>query len=147
MTGDGRARLNLLMHHYCVVVPDLEEAIRWYSKVLDFDEVERRFGFPEAGTEIAHLVNDAGVRIELIARDGSAAGPDADRDVFGALLVQGSKHMGFLVEDMGATAEKLRRRGAEFAIEPNAVEPAGVTNFWIRDPAGTLIEFDEWLAR
>ncbi len=147
MAGDGGARMSLGMHHYCVVVPDLEETIRWYSEMLDFDEVERRFGFPEAGTEMAHVVNDRGVRIELIAREGSEAGPDAERDVFGALLVQGSKHMGFLVEDMGATAEKLRRRGAEFAIEPNAVEPAGVTNFWIRGPAGTLIGFDEWLAR
>jgi len=134
------------MHHYCVVVPDLEEAVRWYTEKLDFDRVERRFGFPEAGTEIAHLVNGGGVRIELIARDGSVAGPDAERDVFGALLVQGSKHVGFLVEDMGAAAEELRRRGVEIVVEPNAVEPAGVTNFWIRDPAGTLIEFDEWLA-
>ena len=147
MAGDGRANLDLGMHHYCVVVPDLEEAIRWYSEKLDFDEVERRFGFPEAGTEIAHVVNASGIRIELIAREGSASGPDADRDVFGALLVQGSKHIGFLVEDIGAAAEELRRRGVEFAMEPNVVEPAGVTNFWIRDPAGTLIEFDEWLAR
>jgi len=147
MTENGRAKLALGMHHYCVVVPDLEEAMRWYSEKLDFDEVERRFGFPEAGTEIAHLVNDGGIRIELIAREGSAAGPDADRDVFGALLVQGSKHIGFLVEDMGAAAEELRRRGVELVVEPNAVEPAGVTNFWIRDPAGTLIEFDEWLPR
>ena len=129
MTANGRTRLNLGMHHYCVVVPDLEEAIRWYSEKLDFDEVERRFGFEEVGTQIAHIVNDAGVRIELLARDGSAAGPDADRDVFGALLVQGTKHIGFLVEDMGAAAEELGRRGVEFAMEPNAVEPAGVTNF------------------
>jgi catechol 2,3-dioxygenase-like lactoylglutathione lyase family enzyme len=99
------------MHHYCVVVADLEEAIRWYSEKLDFGEVERRFGFPEVGTEIAHLVNANGVRIELIAREGSEAGPDAERDVFGALLVRGSKHMGFLVEDVGAVAEELRRRG------------------------------------
>ena len=147
MTGDGKAKLNLGMHHYCVVVPDLEEAVRWYSEMLDFDVVERRFGFPEAGTEIAHLVNDGGIRIELIAREGSVAGPDAGRDVFDALLVQGSKHIGFLVEDMEAAVDELRRRGVEFVMEPNAVEPAGVTNFWIRDPGGTLIEFDEWLVR
>ncbi len=145
MTGYERARLSLEMHHYCVVVADLEEAIRWYSEKLDFGEVERRFGFPEVGTEIAHLVNANGVRIELIAREGSEAGPDAERDVFEALLVRGSKHIGFLVEDVGAVAEELRRRGVEIVMEPNVVEPAGVTNFWIRDPAGTLIEFDEWL--
>lgn len=147
MTGDGRARLSLVMHHYCIVVPDLEEAVQWYSEMLDFEKVERRFGFLEVGTEIAHIVNANGVRIEIIAREGSEAGPDAARDVFEALLVQGSKHIGFLVEDISAVAEELRRRGVEIVLEPNVVEPAGVTNFWIRDPAGTLIEFDEWLAR
>jgi len=61
------------------------------------------------------------------------------------LLVQGSKHIGFLVTDLEATAQELRARGVEFVMEPNTVEPAGVKNFWIKDPAGTLIEFDQWL--
>jgi catechol 2,3-dioxygenase-like lactoylglutathione lyase family enzyme len=133
------------MHHYAIVVTDLEEAVQWYREKLDF-EVERSFGFPELGTKIAHLTNANGLRIEVIERDGSTAGPDVDQDAFGALLVQGSKHIGFLVEDMQAAADELRRRGVEFVMEPNVVEPAGVTNFWIRDPAGTLIEFDQWLA-
>jgi len=137
--------LSLKMHHYAIVVPDLDEAVGWYGDKLDFG-VERSFGFSEAGTRITHLVNENGLRIEVIEREGSTVGPDADRDVFDALLVQGSKHIGFLVEDIGAAADELRRRGVEFVMEPNVVEPAGVANFWIRDPAGTLIEFDQWLA-
>jgi catechol 2,3-dioxygenase-like lactoylglutathione lyase family enzyme len=138
--------LSLRMHHYAIVVPDVDEAVRWYGEKLDF-EVERSFGFPEVGTRIVHLTNANGLRIEVIERDGSTAGPDVDQDPFGALLVQGSKHIGFLVEDVEAAADELRRRGVEeFVMEPNVVEPAGVTNFWIRDPAGTLIEFDQWLA-
>ena len=136
--------MSLGIHHYCVVVPDIEEAVRWYEDKLDF-ELERAFGFPEVGTQIAHITNVNGVRIELIARDGSAAGPDVGQDPFGALLVQGSKHIGFLVDDMQATARELRRRGVEFVMEPNTAPPAGVINCWIRDPAGTLIEFDQWL--
>lgn len=102
--------MSLRIHHYCVVVPDIDEAVRWYEDKLDF-EIERSFGFPEVGTQTAHTTNVNGVRIELIARDGSAAGPDVGQDPFGALLVQGSKYIGFLVDDIQATARELRRRG------------------------------------
>ena len=145
MNGSTDGAMSLRLHHYAIVVADLDEAIRWYGEKLDFAEIERRFGFPEAGTEIAHIVNADDVRIELIAREGSAAGPDVDQDPFGALLVQGSKHIGFLVDDVDATAQELERRGVELVAEPAVVEPAGVKTYWIRDPSGTLIEFDQWL--
>lgn len=142
--GDAPKRMSLGFHHYAIVVSDLAEAVRWYETILDFT-VERRFGFEKVGTSIAHVTNAEGVRIEIIARDGSATGSDVDRDPFEALLTQGAKHIGFLVEDIQATAAELQRRGATLVIEPNVVEPAGVWNCWIRDPSGTLIEFDQWI--
>jgi catechol 2,3-dioxygenase-like lactoylglutathione lyase family enzyme len=54
-------------------------------------------------------------------------------------------HVGFLVEDVDATWARLRELGAEPVAEPTTVEPAGVRACWIRDPDGTLIEFDQWL--
>ncbi len=131
------------MHHFAIVASDLDAATEWYREMLGF-EVERRFGFPEAGIEIAHLLCGE-LRIEIIARQGSAAGSDVGRDAFSALLTQGAKHIGFLVDDIEAVAGELKRRGAEVVHEPVAVEPAGVMTFWIRDPDGTLIEFDQWL--
>lgn len=132
-------------HHFALVVPDLDAAVAWYGDLLGF-RPERRFGFADAGVEIAHVVNDAGVRLELIQQAGSAASPDAGRDVFAALKTQGAKHVGFLVADLDAAARELRARGVEIVADVTVVEPAGVRNFWVRDTAGNLIEFNQWLA-
>ncbi len=132
------------MHHFAIVVADLDESLRWYEEKLGF-KLEKRFGFPEFKTEIAHIVSESGLRIEVMSRSGSTIGPDVDRDAFDALLTQGAKHIGFLVQDVDATAEELKRRGIELVHEPTAVPPAGVRNCWIRDNTGTLIEFVEVL--
>jgi len=131
------------MHHFALGVKNLDESVRWYEEKLDF-KVERRFGFPEAGTEIAHLLCD-GLRLELLAREGSVAGPDVGRDPFEALLTEGAKHIGFLVDDIQEAAAELQRRGVELVAPPTVVEPAGVANLWIRDPSGTLIEIAQHL--
>lgn len=145
MSSHHADAMPLGIHHYAIVAPDLDKAVRWYQEKLNF-EIERTFGFPEAGTKVAHLTNGNGLRIEIFERDGSVAGPDVNEDPFGALLVQGSKHIGFLVDDVDATADELRKRGVELLVEPTVVEPAGVKNCWVRDPAGTLVEFDQWLS-
>jgi len=132
------------LHHFAVGVADLDRAVVWYGRVLDFT-LERRFGFPDVGTEIAHLIDPSGVRLELIARSGSRPGPDVAADPFSALLVRGSKHVGFLVDDIDAAWDRLRARGAEPVAAPTTVAPAGVRNCWVRDPDGTLIEFNQWL--
>jgi catechol 2,3-dioxygenase-like lactoylglutathione lyase family enzyme len=132
------------LHHYAVAVSDLDRAIGWYARVLGF-ETERRFGFSEQGTEIAHIVDPNGVRIELLAREGAEEGPDTGADPFGALLVRGPKHVGFLVEDAGVVWRRMRELGVELLAEPTVVEPAGVKNCFVRDPDGTMIEFDQRL--
>lgn len=128
------------MHHFAIVVADFDASLQWYREKLGF-VVEKRFGFPDVGTEIAHIVSESGLRIEVIARVGSVVGPDVESDAFGALLTQGAKHIGFLVEDVDVTAQELQRRGVELVHEPTTVPPAGVRNCWIRDNTGTLIEF------
>ena len=128
------------MHHFAIVVADLDESLRWYKEKLGFT-LEKRFGFPEVGTEIAHIVSESGLRLEVMSRAGSVSGPDVDRDAFAALLTQGAKHIGFLVADVDATAQELKRRGITLVHEPTTVPPAGVRNCWIRDNTGTLIEF------
>lgn len=104
--------------------------------------LEWRFGFAEAGVEIAHVVSPAGLRLELIQQAGSVPTPDVDQDDFEALRTQGAKHVGLLVDD--ALAE-LRGKGVKLAHEVVVVEPAGVRKFWVRDNSGNLIEFNEWL--
>lgn len=79
--------------------------------MFEFD-VERRFS-PPPGTDIAHIVGANGTRIELLHRDGAAAGPDVEAAPFEAILV--------LVK-------------AQPLAEPVDVPPAGVRNCWFRDP-------------
>lgn len=132
-------------HHFALVVADVDASTRWYGDVLGF-ALERRFGFAEAGVEIAHVVSTAGIRLELIQQTGSAPSPDVGQDAFGALRTQGAKHVGLLVDDADAALAELRAKGVEVVHEVTTVEPAGVRNFWVRDNSGNLIEFNEWLA-
>jgi methylmalonyl-CoA/ethylmalonyl-CoA epimerase len=134
----------LMLHHFALVVPDLDASVGWYQDVLGF-ALERRFSFAEVGVTIAHVVSPSGVRIELIQQDGAVASPDVGQDAFGALRTQGAKHIGLLVDDLNAVANELKAKGAEVVHDVTVVEPAGVRNFWIRDNAGNLIELNQWL--
>jgi len=133
------------IHHFALVVQDVDASVGWYEDMLGF-RLERRFGFPGAGVEIAHILTPSGVRIELIEQAGSESGPDEGKDAFGALYTRGAKHIGLLVDDIEAVVEELKAKGADVVHEVTAVEPAGVRNFWIRDNSGNHIEFNQWLA-
>ena len=132
------------IHHFALVVPNLDASVSWYSGIFGF-RTERRFAFPDAGVQIAHMLTDTGIRVELIEQDGSVQGPDAGQGVFEALKTQGIKHVGLLVDDIEETLQELRRKGVEVALDITTVEPAGVKNFWIRDNSGHLIEINQWL--
>ncbi len=132
------------IHHFALVVGDLDASVAWYSDILGFAS-ERRFGFPEVGVDIAHIVHPTGIRIELIQQAGSTRSPDIGLDAFGALKTQGAKHIGLLVEDIEGVAATLRAKGVEIVHDVTAVAPAGVRNFWIRDNSGNLVEFNQWL--
>ncbi|HEX8393917.1 MAG TPA: VOC family protein [Longimicrobium sp.] len=133
------------IHHFALVVDDVDTSAAWYESTIGF-ALERRFGFPEAGVQIAHVVSPSGVRIELIAQAGSVPSPDVGQDAFGALRTRGAKHIGLLVDDIDAASDELRAKGVEFVHDVTTVQPAGVRNFWIRDNSGNLIEVNQWLA-
>jgi catechol 2,3-dioxygenase-like lactoylglutathione lyase family enzyme len=140
MAAPSKTALSLSVDHLGVVVPDVDAALAWYKEILDFHE-ELQYGFPEAGVKIAFLVNGAGLRLEVMERSGSAPSPDQQADVFGTLQTQGTKHIAFLVDDIEATAQELKRRGATFIQEPSDVPMAHMKGCFIRDPGGSLIEF------
>ena len=132
------------IHHFALSVPNLDEAIHWYKDVLGF-EVERRFGFPELKTEVAHLISSSGIRIELLCAEGAATSPDLGRDAFGAIATQGAKHIGLQVENIDEVVKEIRTKAVRILHELTTVEPAGVRNFWILDNAGNQIEINQAL--
>jgi len=123
-------------HHGGVSVPDLDQAIEWYGRVLGF-AVEARFPIPQIPAEVAMLRRDE-LRIELFQpADGMPMSDDRkvpDRDV----KTYGNKHVAFAVPDIRRTVDALQRQQVDIVFVKEF--PWG-SNAFVRDPFGNLIEF------
>lgn len=128
--------LDLKHHHGALSVPDLDESIAWYKRVLDFD-VEARFHIPTIPADVA-MLRRGPLRMELFQVEGAAPMHDdrriPDRDVH----THGNKHTAFAVKSARETADLLRSRSADIAFVVDMDHGAAV---FIRDNAGNLIEF------
>lgn len=127
--------IGLAFHHAAVSLPDLEQGIEWYSRVLGFS-VEARFPIAAVGAQVAMLVRD-GMRIELFQVANAAALPDDRRSPHGDLMTHGNKHVAFQVPDIKALLAHFEADGIDVAM---VVREKFGTGCFIRDCAGNLIE-------
>ena len=125
-------------HHGAASVPDLEEAIEWYGRVLGFT-VERRFPIPAIPAEVA-IIRNGDLRIELFEVPGAEALPEGRRLPDTDNRTHGNKHVSFVIENVEQFGEELKRRGADIIWIRRM--PHGA-NIFIRDNAGNVIEFVE----
>jgi methylmalonyl-CoA/ethylmalonyl-CoA epimerase len=125
-------------HHGAASVPDLEAAIAWYDRVLDF-KVEKRFYVEPAKAQAAMLRNGA-LRIELFAPEHANALPDDRRYPPKDILTHGNKHVAFRIDDLEAFLDDMAGRGADIAF---VVRESFGRACFLRDCAGNLIEFVE----
>jgi len=125
-------------HHGAASVPDLDAAIAWYDKVLDF-KVEKRFYVEPAKAQAAMLRNGA-LRIELFAPEQADPLPEDRRHPPKDILTHGNKHVAFRIDDLEAFLDDMTGRGADIAFVVR--ENFGRACF-LRDCAGNLIEFVE----
>ncbi|MGB2695781.1 MAG: VOC family protein [Dehalococcoidia bacterium] len=112
------------IHHVALTVPTerLEEARRFYSKVLGLHEASR----PEAELGRPGIWYRLGAtELHIQCRDG---GPPQDADYHPALIV----------DDVAGFKEHLRASGAELI---DAQKLMGRERFFCRDPFGNRIEF------
>lgn len=112
------------IHHYSLVVTDMDRARRFYGEILGLRPIARpsNFKLPVAwfqiGQEHIHLM------------------PCAEPDAISP------RHIALHVDDARAARDYLRARGV--AVEET--EPiAGADRFYIRDPDCNLIEVIQWL--
>lgn len=143
VAADEDPGFKITPHHVGISVPDLEESIAWYRKMLGF-EVVRRMEKAENPEMVFALLQRGDCYIELFQVVGSRPMPEYRRDPTADLYVHGTKHIAFRVEDARAAAESLQAKGAEIAMGP--VENPRAVFVFIRDNSGNtfeLIQFRE----
>jgi catechol 2,3-dioxygenase-like lactoylglutathione lyase family enzyme len=123
-------------HHGAMSVPDLEEAIAWYGRVLGFEE-EKRFFIPPARAYVA-MMRKGALRVELFApEEGNPLPPD--RSIPQAdIRTHGNKHVAWQVADLDSFMAEMEAKGVPIVFKVRENFGAGC---FIHDCAGNLIEF------
>lgn len=124
-------------HHLGVSVPDLDESIAWYGRVLNF-ELEGKSHIPSIPADIA-FVRNGPMRVELFQAPGAKALPEGRRVPDEDIKTHGNKHVSFATADVFGLADELRERGADIVWVKDFGD--GRANCFLRDNAGNLIEF------
>lgn len=121
--------------HVGISVYNMDEAIAWYKKNLDFEVVKDDYVPPLKARIVFIRYND--FEIELFQYDEPKKMPE-DRLVPNTdLQTVGTKHVAFEVADMTAVKERLVKNGVDIAHE---VTMEGNAVMFIRDNSGVLIE-------
>jgi len=127
----------LAYEHVGIRVTDRETAVRFY-KMLGFSKV---LDLPEHHAN--EMTNDSGVTINLIF---NGVKRDDNRNILLNEPVKwpGMTHPAFIVDDLEALLTKLHREGVRITEGPH---PIGERRraFFIRDPDGNVLEFNELL--
>lgn len=140
--------LDFWYHHVGVSVPNIEEAIEWWDRVMGF-KLQRRLKIPSIPAEIAILKHGA-LHVELFQSENAKPLPPERREPDSDARVHGNKHVAFSVANVDVFAAKLRERGADIVWVKHFGD--GRANIFIRDNAGNLIEFlqnppeSQWVA-
>jgi len=125
--------------HVGISVADLDAATDWYCAALGLDR-EFAFEVPHAGLRGVMLLSDAGYRVELLERAGSAPPGPAPRGPDEAVLRRGFGHMCLDVPDVDAAHAGLLAAGAADRMPPRPSPEAGIRMAFVADPEGNLIE-------
>ncbi len=141
------------MHHIGITVPNIEEGIAFFKAVfgavevfhtgpfdVDANFMKGRLGAsPDSRIrDLVFLKCGEGTSVELFEYSGD----DADKRHKRSSEV-GGMHLCFEVDDVFASAERLRAQGVEMLDGPNKVEAGPLAGFnWIyfRAPWGLLLE-------
>ena len=134
---DNAVGFQISYHHVGISVPNLEESIAWYKKMLGFEVVSRMGGATNDAMLVA-LIKRGNCHIELFQVPNAKPLPEYRRDPSADLRVHGLSQFAFQVADTQAAVKELKAKGAEIAMGP--VDTAGVVFAFVRDNAGNCFE-------
>jgi catechol 2,3-dioxygenase-like lactoylglutathione lyase family enzyme len=109
--------------------PDPEATAVWYEKM--FGAVVKRSTQSDGRKRVDLDLGGMTVFIAPIATDKTAQPPDAP--------YLGLEHLGLRVEGIDAAVAELKRKGAEFTMEPTTIRP-GVRIAFLKGPQNVSIE-------
>jgi methylmalonyl-CoA/ethylmalonyl-CoA epimerase len=141
---DNRVGFEISPHHFGISVPNLEESIAWYRKMLGFEVVQRMTQGADNAMIVA-LLQRGNFYLELFQVAGAKPLPEYRRDPTADLRVHGLKQMAFQVSDVLAATKELKAKGAEVAMGP--VDSPGVVFVFIRDNSGNTFELIQFKKR
>jgi len=126
--------------HVGIAVPDLDEAIRFYSETFGMrcvhEETNQEQGVREAMLAVG--TGDTGTRIQLLA----PVSPDSAIAKFLDRSGPGMQQLAYTVTDIDATSAALRARGLRLLYdEPRRGTAGSLINFvHPKDAGGVLVE-------
>jgi len=114
------------LNHVCLVVPNLDEAVKYYTKTM---------GFPEAFRSVDDKGNVTLVYVQISKNTFIELQPaNAQRPA-------GMNHFGLHVENMAAAISMFKQRGAN--VTESRVSPTKAILSNVTDPNGIRIELAE----
>ena len=122
--------------HVGISVKNMEEALEWYQKNLDFELVKDDF-VPPLKARICFIRN-GDFEIELFEYESPKPIPEDRLTPNSDLQTVGTKHVAFEVPDMKALKEKFLANGVDIAHE---VTMGADAVMFVRDNSGALLEF------
>ena len=122
--------------HIAVAVPDLEEAIDWYTTKLGFRIIERRMTRGERTEMISAVVVAGGAVVVLI--QGSS--PESQVSRFIEHFGPGVQHVAFLVRDMDEAMGRLGKAGG--TSDTPVLCDTGIRQVFVRREAGSGVRVE-----
>ncbi|MDX8436688.1 MULTISPECIES: VOC family protein [Mesorhizobium] len=122
-----------------VYVDDQEKALAFYTDVLGFTKKADFSNGPFRWLTVASSDEPEGTELQLALNDNPAA-----KSYQQAMFKQGQPAVMFFTDDIEGDHERLKARGAAFAMAPTAV--TGSTIAQLNDSCGNLVQITQ-LAR
>jgi predicted enzyme related to lactoylglutathione lyase len=122
-----------------VFVDDQEKALRFYTEVLGFSKKTDVSQGPFRWLTVTSPEEPEGTQLQLALNNNPAA-----KAYQQALFQQGQAAAMFFTDDVKGDYERIKARGAEFAMPPTEV--TGSTIAQLKDTCGNLIQLTQ-LAR